>query len=146
MGSEASVAGIAGEQRLVAEVLLPVSAITAVSAGVAKPGYPDTPAKPVPGNTLTDRLDATHDFMSRNERQLRTGQVTVDHMEIGATDGTGLAPDENLACSRQRVLPFQKHQRLPNFVQHHRAHNAVLPTRSDYSTMKNDNVDMARGR
>lgn len=41
MRRKPSVAGVAGEQRLVAEVLVPTDAVGAMSAGMAKPGNAD---------------------------------------------------------------------------------------------------------
>src|SRR5439155_15793183 len=80
---EAAVALVAGEAREVAEVLAPRAAIAALAAGPAEPGDADPVAR---GEALSPLHHAPDDLVPWHERQVRLGQLAVDHVQVGPAD------------------------------------------------------------
>ena len=79
-----AVARVAGEQRLVAQVLAPGAAVGTDAAGIAEPRHADALTHREAGYALPDRRDPPDDLMARHDRQFRVFQVAIDHMKIGA--------------------------------------------------------------
>ena len=87
------------------------------------------PTRPV--DVLAHRIDEADDLMTRDDRQPRLGQLTIDDMEIGAADRAGLDAHENFVRARNGCWPFLRRQRLPDPMQHHRSH-ALTFTSQDH--------------
>ncbi len=121
VGREAAVAGVAGEDRLVAEILTRAQAKRAVAAGVAEPGYADTgPEREA--DALARRLDPADDLMARHNRRLDVGQFAVDHVQVGAADAAGLDPHANLPRPGHRIRPLLHREPLAGPLQNHGVH------------------------
>ena len=105
MGGVAAVAGVAGEERRVAQVLAPASAIGASSVSVAEPRHAD-PRPELELDAFARRLDAADDLVPRHDRQLGIGQFAVDDMQVGAADAAGFDPNPNLPRSRLGIGPL----------------------------------------
>ena len=101
-GGVAAVAGVAGEQRPVAQVLPPVTAIWTDAAGRAEPGHADPLAQGKAGDAGAERRDPADDLMAGDDRQLRVRQFAVDHMQVGAAHAAGRDLDQDLAGPRLR--------------------------------------------
>src|SRR5262245_43758756 len=83
----APVEGIAGETRILAEILQSGLAEDARAARPAEPGY----AHPIAhGKSLTswsDSTHASHDLVAWDQREFRMTQLTVDNVEVRAAHG-----------------------------------------------------------
>ena len=97
MAGIAAVARIAGEQRRIAQVLPIGAAIRADPAGMSEPRHPDALAESETGNACADLRHPADDLVPGHERELRVGQLAVDHMEIGAANPAGRDRDQDLA-------------------------------------------------
>lgn len=65
-----------------------------------------------------------HDFMPRDQRELRFGQVTIANVEIGATDAARNDAEPNLTRSGFGIGQLARRERRTGFFQHHRAQMA----------------------
>src|SRR5450759_5839397 len=88
-GRVAAVAGVAGEPRPIAQVLALHRTIGTHAAGVAEPRNPDPRAELQPPDFGSDRVDPSDDLMPRDYRQVRFGQLAVDHVQVGAANSAG---------------------------------------------------------
>ena len=70
---EAAVAGVTGEERAIAKILLVCHAVRADAAGVAEPWNADALTHAEPLDTGSDRIDPTDDFVAGRDRHLRIG-------------------------------------------------------------------------
>jgi hypothetical protein len=103
-----SVLGIAavlippGEGRLHAEVLLTSETPATFSAGVSQPGN----ANPIPdGEPIgpgPNRVDQPDDLVTRDNSRPVHGEVTLDDVQVGATDPADQDSHPDLALSRSR--------------------------------------------
>jgi hypothetical protein len=74
-------------------------------------------------------LDAPDDFVARNDRNRRIGQVAIDDVQIRSTDAAGEHSDQDLPRARSREIAISRfHLAGARPCQHHRAH-AVLVLR-----------------
>jgi hypothetical protein len=80
----AAVAGIAREQRAIAQVLLTCRAICTDAARETEPWHSYAVARCKARNSTADRGDAPYDLLARNNRKIRVLQLAVDHMQVGA--------------------------------------------------------------
>ena len=94
----AAVQVVAGEPRVVTEVLAAGTAEPAVAVRPAEPGNPDAPI-------LAD--DSSDDLVAEHERQLRVRQLAVEDVEVGPADAAGLHPDEQLPRPRRGFGQFR---------------------------------------
>src|SRR5205814_4084567 len=103
----AAVDRVAGESRVVAEVLAIAAAVDADAVRPAEPRNAD--AFPV--------FSTTDDLVAEDQRQFWIRKFAVDDVQIGATDGAAGDLDENLTGFRygngnvaQRELLFENHR------------------------------------
>jgi hypothetical protein len=122
VAGEAAVAGVAGELRRVAQVLVAIGAVAAMAAGVRQPRHADTLPDMQPADPRPERLDHADDLVPRHDRQPALRQFAVDHVQVGAAHGASQHAQAHLAGKRLRRGPFLQHQGLPRRVQHHRVH------------------------
>ncbi len=118
----AAVAGVAGKERIVAEVFARAGAIGAATASVAKPRNADALIGQEARYACAGLLYPPDDFVSRHNRAYRVGQFSVDDMEIGATDATGLNPQPDFAGAGRWQGARLFHERRPWRVKRHRRH------------------------
>ena len=86
----AAVDVVAGEPGAVAKVLATTEAIATFAAGPTQPGNPDSIADSEALRPLPRPDDTANDLVSRNKRQLRLRQLTIEDVEVGATNATGV--------------------------------------------------------
>ena len=121
MSRKAAVSGIAGEERIVAEVLPIGDAVGTAAAGVSKPWNAD--AAPTAGpRHHPPVLDDADNLMAGYDGQLRIRQLAVHHMQVGAADRAGFDTHQDFARSWLGGGPFFKLQRLADFMQDHHFH------------------------
>ncbi len=121
MGREPAVARVAGEQRRIAQVLSPAGAIGAMSARMAELGDADARAEREI-NAGAGRLDPADDLMSRDDRQFWSGEVAVDHMQLGAANAAGLDPNPNLPGPGPGFGPLLQQEPIAGPPQDHGGH------------------------
>jgi hypothetical protein len=104
---KATVHLIAGIAWVIAQVLLIVSAIVTTLTTSAKPGdtHSITDLKPI--HFRSNRCYPADDLMTRNQRQLWLGQLTVDYMKIGAAHTAGMHLNQQLFISGHRLRHIQ---------------------------------------
>ena len=108
----AAVDVVAGEAGAVAEVLPAARAEAALAARPAEPGH----AEPAAVLGLADDLVAGH------ERQLRTRELAVDDVQVGAADAAGADAEQQLPRRRLGPLELRRPQRRARSVEQHRPH------------------------
>jgi len=113
---------IAGEERGIAEILAVLHAVRAVAAGLSEPGNANALADPAPSHSFADGFDASDYLVPRDERQLDVGEIAIDHMQIGPTNGARFNRDADLAGSRRWKGAFFQLQTGAQCVQNHRLH------------------------
>ena len=96
----AAVAGVAGEQRVVAEVFLTAAAIGAGAVGDSRATARRPARRDEARHARAERVDPADDLMAGNERQLRARQFAVDHVQVGAADAAGRDAHPDLARPR----------------------------------------------
>ena len=128
VGGEFPVARVAGEERRVAEIFARAHAIGAMAARMAEPRDADAGPKRQ-ADALASRLDPADDLMPRHDRQLRIGQVAVDHVQVGAADAAGRDRQPNLPRPRLGLGPLLDREPLAGPPENHRAHVRELSRR-----------------
>src|SRR5205823_7696092 len=98
----AAVDVIAGEARVHAKVLETAAAESAGLVDRAKPGDADAITSRKPLRALAGRLDPADDHVTDHERKLGFAQLTVDDVEVGATNRADRDTNQDLAASRHR--------------------------------------------
>jgi hypothetical protein len=121
---------VTGKPRGIAQVLLPGHAVPAPRTGVAEPGNADPLAGPEPVHAATGLRHLADDLVARDERQLRVGQLAIDHVQVGAAHRAGLDPEEDLPGARLRHRQLGKAQRFARSVEKHRSLHGGPPLRS----------------
>ncbi len=122
MRREPAVAGVAGEQRRIAEVFRARAAIGACAAGMAEPGHAGPASHPRRVDARPYCIDDTDDFMPGNQRQLRMIELAVDDMQVRAADGAGFDLQPYLSRARRRIRPLHEDERHPRPFENHRFH------------------------
>ncbi len=90
----ATVDGVAGEDRVVAEVLFVAAAEEAGAVGAADPGDSDAHAEgPVGGPAFDDFAD---DLVAEDEGFVDQGEIAFEDVEIGAADSAGQDAEEEM--------------------------------------------------
>ena len=89
---------------------------------MAEPGNADPVADREPADALAQCVNDTDDLVARDERQLRIGEIAVNHVQVGPADGAGFDPQSDLTRSRDRIGPILQDQLRPRSLKHHRAH------------------------
>ncbi len=100
---ETAITGVTGEQRPVAEILAPLQAIGARTAGMAQPRYAHALAKLTGIHAGPRGVDPTDDFVAGHERQLSIRQFPVHHMQVSAAHTAREYLDPDLSRSGRRV-------------------------------------------
>src|SRR5262245_17707585 len=118
MRREAAVARVAGELRIVAQVLAAFGAVAAGAACLAKPWHADTHPKRETLNAHSESVDRADDLVARNERQLWIDEVAIDDMEIGPAHGAGIHPQPHLAWARRGIGPLLALEGAADLPQH----------------------------
>jgi len=90
VGRKTSVAGIAGEERAIAEVLVIRKAIWTCPAGMAKPWDANTRPANRRADVIAYSIDNPDDLMPGNERKLGMRKFAVNNVKIGPANGTSL--------------------------------------------------------
>ena len=124
---------VAGELRVVAEVLAARPAIGANPAGRGEPRNADTVAareRIDRGAGIDHRAD---DFMTGNDRRARVRELAVDDVQIGSTDAAGVDFHQQLARRRDRSADVQELERSMRGIEHHRVHRDPPPERESES-------------
>ena len=114
---------VAGEARVIAEVLLATPAIEARAVGPAEPRHADAVADGEALRALAEARHPAHDLMPEDEGQFGLRKLAVENVEIGAAHAASRNLDEDLAGSGCRDFHFRGPKRLPGRVQHHRLHH-----------------------
>jgi hypothetical protein len=86
---EPSVGVVAGELRLLAEVLVAPLAKGALPTGPAQPGDAQPIAYLKPAGFLTQPVDDSYDLMTWYQRGANGGQLSLDDVQVCAADSTG---------------------------------------------------------
>ena len=115
VGGEPAIASVAGEDRRIAQVLTTARTVGARSAGVAEPRHANATSEARRVDARAEAVDDADDLVTRYQRQLRVAKVTVNDMQVGPADGTGLDPQANFAISRHRIIPLDWLQSRPMF-------------------------------
>jgi hypothetical protein len=123
MAGESTIAAIARERGLIAEILTMSLAIETMAAGPSKPGDADASAEDSGIDAITGGFGNSDNLMSGNDRQLGIGQFAIDQVEIRAANGASLDADADFTRTRCRQRPFFGHQRLPDRMQDHGFHD-----------------------
>jgi len=86
MGGKATIAGIAGEIWLIAEIFAIREAVGTVSASVPKPRHANPAPDPGTRNALAHGIDNADDFVTGNQRQFWVTKIPINDMQIGPAD------------------------------------------------------------
>jgi hypothetical protein len=122
MGGVATVAGIAGEERTIAQVFAVGTAIRTNPASIAEPGHANALAARKSADTGAHFHDAADDLMSRYDGQFGMRQFAVDDVQIGTAHPARRDLDQDFTGRRLRHRPLTQHQRRARSVQNHYAH------------------------
>src|SRR6185436_7365667 len=117
---------IAGELRVLAQVLAARAAVTAGAVGAAEPGdaYPVTGRKAVGARPRFE--DRSDDLVPEDQRQLRLVQLSVEDVQVRAADAAHRDVDQDLAVGGRRLRELTLRQRLTRSLEHHRAHERIV--------------------
>uniref|UniRef100_A0A0U1PBP6 Uncharacterized protein n=1 Tax=Mizugakiibacter sediminis TaxID=1475481 RepID=A0A0U1PBP6_9GAMM len=121
----AAVELIAGEARLLAQVLAAAAAVGANAAGPAQPRHADALAFAEALDARAARHHRADDLVAGDQLRLRLRQLAVDHVQIGAADRAGVHADQQLLRTRLGPRPRLRDQGGVRRVQHHGAHASV---------------------
>ncbi|KAH2839685.1 hypothetical protein KXW36_001710, partial [Aspergillus fumigatus] len=120
-----AVARVAREQRRVTEILPAVAAETALPTGECEPGNADPVARHMARDIGADEIDPANDLVAGYDRIANSGQLGIDHVEIGPAYPAGPDPDPDLPLTRNRVGPDFNPQPRSWGRQHHRMHRSL---------------------
>ena len=91
----AAVGRVAGEARVVAEILASAPARLARSARPAEPRDPDTITGPEPSRVRSGAHDTADDLMAGHDRRADERKLAFDDVQIGSTDSAGADADQD---------------------------------------------------
>ena len=121
----------AREARVGAQVLAIGATLIARPIGRAEPADSGTLAELPTAHRLTRGNDGSDDLMARRDRELWHAHVPFADLKIGATDGAGVNPEEQLIGSRHGIRALHPGKRLiadrSGMVERHRAHGPIVP-------------------
>jgi hypothetical protein len=83
---------------------------------MAHPGHAHALANAQFRYTFAERIDATDDLMTGNDRHVRVGQFPIDDVQIGSAYAAGEDFHPNLAGTGLPLRKFNAFQRLPKRV------------------------------
>ena len=116
MGRVATIARVPSELWTIAKALIPLLAIRTYAAGGSEPGNADAHPRPESVDIRADPIDASDDFVTGNDRQLRTGQFAIDDMKVSPANAAGRDPHAHFARDRLRVGQLGKNKRLSGLL------------------------------
>ncbi len=93
---------------------------------VTKPGNTHALSDRQRVNIATSIRDNTYYLVSRNDRNLTAGELTVDHMQVGPANAAGVNLDENLMRLRFRDRYFDLIQTAARRTKLHGTHSVPL--------------------
>jgi hypothetical protein len=106
----ATVDGVSGKDRRIAQVFEPATAIEAISVDSSNPGDTDASSlRQLAGRALDD---LSYDLMTGDQRLLAERQVSFGDVEIGSADAAGTNPEKNLARGELRGGDLFNSERL----------------------------------
>src|SRR6266446_1245340 len=73
-------------------------------------------------NSRADLLDVADDLVPGNQWQLRIRQLAIDHVKIGPANCARSDSHEQLSLRGSWLRHVTESQRLPRFIEDHRAH------------------------
>ena len=124
---EATVDVVAGEARLVAEVLAAADAEAAPTAGPGEPGDADPLALVEACHALSEGVDGADDLMPEDERQLRPLELAVDDVEVRAADTAGTDVEADGTGTRLGTRDVALDEPLPDACEDDRSHARPCP-------------------
>jgi hypothetical protein len=114
---------IADEARIRTQIFAAALALRALATRVAEPRNTDAIAGNEVGHTVTHLIDDADDFVTGDQRDLRVGQIAVDHMEIRPAHAACAHLDQQLARQRNRQLALDRLELVGALTgQHHGLH------------------------
>jgi hypothetical protein len=113
---------IAGEARIVAEILLARAAIGASAVGPAEPGHTDAVADCQLRHALAERFDAADDLMPEHERQLGLVELAVENVQVGTAYAAGRHLDQDLPAPWLGHCDFGVLEWCAGALKQHRLH------------------------
>ena len=116
-----TIAGVAGEQWPVTQILPAGATIGADPAGVAEPRNADPLADRESGDPLPHCRNAPHDLVAGHDRKPRVRQLAIHDMQIGPAHTAGGDLDQNFAGRRAGHRPLSHDQRSTRPLEHHGA-------------------------
>src|SRR5690606_29161889 len=93
---------ISREDSALAEVLRAPTAKRALPAGPAEPGHTDALALDEALDLAAERRDRAHDLVAEDQRQLRLGELAVEHVQIRPAHAAAANANQDLVGSRDR--------------------------------------------
>ena len=114
---------VAGEACAIAKIFTTGPAELTFTTRPAQPRNADPIALAKSFYIASNFFDASHDFVSGNQRQLRGRQFAIDNVKIGAADGAGGNAQEDLPGIRSWFENVAQLQLLFGRIEYHCAHN-----------------------
>src|SRR5690606_3986644 len=102
--------------------------MSAAPASSSEPRHADAVARTEAGRARAHRFDSADDLVAGHERQHGLGQLAVDDVEIGATDGAGRDPEQQLAVAGPWNGKGARLERPTRLLEHHRTHHRAPPS------------------
>ena len=116
---------VAGESRVVAQILASGRAVDARAVSPAKPGDAHAISHPRRLHRVPGRDDFSDNLVTGDEWQLGMGQLTVDDVQVGPAQGAGADLDEHLIVTGRGVWKGAFAKRAAGCVQDHRPHGGT---------------------
>jgi hypothetical protein len=116
MRRKAAVAGVTGEERMVAEIFLAADTIWTDAASVTKPRNADALTRFQPFDARPKQINPANNFVPGNDWNFRVRQFAIHDMQIGAAHTTGSHLYANLARSRLGIGEFCPFKGSTNFL------------------------------
>jgi len=117
---------VARETRALAQVLEPLLAIRALSAGRVEPGDSYAVALVKLTGTRAKSLDHTYDLVPRDEWEPGQGELAFYRVEVGVADAAGANTHPDFSRTRRRHGKLPGAERVflsaPRPFKHHRSH------------------------
>ncbi len=120
----AAIHGVAGEQRLLAQVLQAAAAVVALPAGAGQPGDADAIADPEFPHAGTDGHHAAHHLMAGDHGMRRGRQLAIHHVQVGAAHAAGGHTHQQRCAFHRRQRDIIQLQGPAGSVQPHGLHRA----------------------
>src|SRR5581483_10197729 len=125
-----SVQRVTGKLRAIAKILALASAVDTLAVGPAKPRHADAVSEhkrltKVRRQSLSDLLDAPHNLVTENQRQLRIWQLAIDNVKIGPTNAARCHANEQFSPARLRIGNVAQSEGCARSLEDHRPHSDV---------------------